>query len=265
LKFSRDELEKANGAKDEFLAMISHELRTPLNVIMGYTGLVREGMFGALNPQQDDALKKVALQSNDLLSIVSNLLRATQIGSGEIKAERARTDLGQLLDELKNRYDLPATNGLALNWDFPSDLPTVETDSEKLKHILVNLIHNAIKFTEKGSVTIAARHRPKSKTLRFTVADTGPGIAKESLPIIFDMFHQVDGSNTRLHGGLGLGLYIVKKYTELLGGKIKVKSAPGRGSVFTVAFPYESSLCRESILPAVRPESRIADPWVMER
>jgi len=264
LKSSRDKLDKANRAKDEFLAMISHELRTPLNVIMGYTGLVREGMFGALNPQQDDALKKVAIQSNDLLSIVSNLLRATQIGSGEIKAERARTDLGQLLDEIKNGYDLPLNNELTLNWDFPSDLPIVETDSEKLKHTLVNLIHNAIKFTEKGSVTIAARHLPKSKTLRFTVADTGPGIAKESLPIIFDMFHQVDSSNTRAHGGLGLGLYIVKKYTELLGGKIKVKSAPGRGSVFRVALPYESSLCRESILPAVIPESRIADLWMIE-
>ncbi|MDP3919404.1 MAG: ATP-binding protein, partial [Candidatus Omnitrophota bacterium] len=258
------ELEKANRAKDEFLAMISHELRTPLNVMMGYTGLLREGMFGALNPQQDDALKKVAIQSNDLLSIVSNLVRTTQIGSGEIKAERARTDLGQLLDEIKTAYDLPLNNGLTLNWDFPSDLPTVETDSEKLKHTLVNLINNAIKFTEKGSVTIAARHLPKSKTLRFTVADTGVGISRESLPLIFDMFHQLDSSNTRAHGGLGLGLYIVKKYTELLGGKIKVKCALGRGSVFRVALPYESSLCHESTLPAVTPESRIVDPWMTE-
>jgi signal transduction histidine kinase/putative methionine-R-sulfoxide reductase with GAF domain len=235
------DLEKANRTKDEFLAMISHELRTPLNVIMGYTGLLRESMFGALNPQQDDALKKVVIQSNDLLSIVSNLLRATQIGSGEIKAERARTDLGQLLDEIKNAYDLPATNELTLNWDFPSDLPTVETDSEKLRHILVNLIHNAIKFTEQGSVTVAARHLPKCKTLRFTVADTGPGIPKESLSIIFDMFHQVDSSNTRAHGGLGLGLYIVKKYTELLGGKIEVKSDLGEGSNFTVTIPCETA------------------------
>jgi len=105
---------------------------------------------------------------------------------------------------------------------------------------------------------------PKCKTLRFTVADTGPGIPRDSLPIIFDMFHQLDSSNTRTHGGLGLGLYIVKKYTELLGGKIKVKSARGRGSVFMVALPYESSLCRESILPAVTLESRIADPWMIE-
>jgi PAS domain S-box-containing protein len=259
------ELEKSNRAKDEFLAMISHELRTPLNVMMGYTGLLREGMFGALNPQQDDALKKVVIQSNDLLSIVSNLLRATQIGSGEIKAQRARTDLGPLLDDLKNGYDLPLNNGLTLNWDFPSDLPTVDTDSEKLRHILVNLIHNAIKFTEKGSVTIAARHLPISKTLRFTVADTGPGIAKKSLPLIFDMFHQVDSSNTRAYGGLGLGLYIVKKYTEMLGGEIKVKSTPGRGSVFRVALPYESMPSGQFTLPAVTPQSRIADPWIMER
>ncbi len=223
------ELEKANRAKDEFLAMISHELRTPLNVMMGYTGLLQEGMFGALNPQQDDALKKVAVQSNDLLNIVMNLLRATQIGSGEIKAEWARTDLGQLLDEIKNGYDLPKKNELTLNWDFPSDLPIVETDSEKLRHILVNLIDNAIKFTEKGSVRITAHHLPKSNTLRFTVADSGPGIPQELLPNIFDMFHQVDGSDTRAHGGLGLGLYLVKNFVELLGGKIKVRSAPGRG------------------------------------
>jgi len=203
--------------------------------------LLREGMFGALNPQQDDALKKVVIQSNDLLSIVSNLLRATQIGNGEIKAERARTDLGQLLDEIKNGYDLPATNELTLNWDFPSDLLIVETDSEKLRHILVNLINNAIKFTDKGSVTITACHLPKSKTLRVTVADTGPGIAKESLPIIFDMFHQLDGSNTRKHGGLGLGLYIVKKYTELLGGKVQAKSELGQGSTFTVTIPCQTA------------------------
>ena len=241
LNASKDELEKANKIKDEFLGVMSHELRTPLNVIMGYTGLVREGMFGALNPQQDDALKKVAIQSNDLLSIVSNILRATQIGNGEVKAEWARTDLGQLLDEIKSTYDLPATNELTLNWDFPSDLPTVETDSEKLRHILVNLIHNAIKFTEKGCITIGARHLPKSKTLRFTVADTGPGIPRESLPIIFDKFHQLDSSNTRTHGGLGLGLYIVKKYTELLGGEIEVKSELDRGSTFTVTIPYESA------------------------
>jgi signal transduction histidine kinase len=246
LKSSRDELEKANKIKDEFLSVMSHELRTPLNVMMGYTGLLREGMFGALNPQQDDALKKVVIQSNDLLSIVSNLLRATQIGNGEIKAERARTDLGQLLDEIKNGYDLPATNELTLNWDFPSDLLIVETDSEKLRHILVNLINNAIKFTEKGSVTITARHLPKSKTLRVTVADTGPGIARESLPIIFDMFRQLDGSNTRAHGGLGLGLYIVKKYTELLGGKVEVKSDLGKGSNFTVTIPCEAAAQRPS-------------------
>jgi len=198
------------------------------------------------------------------LGIVTNLLRATQIGSGKIKAERARTDLDQLLDELKNGYDPPMMNELTINWDFPSDLPSVETDSEKLRHILVNLIDNAIKFTERGSVRITARHLPKTKTLRFTVADSGPGIPKESLPNIFDMFHQVDGSDTRAHGGLGLGLYLAKNFVELLGGKIKVKSAPGRGSVFMVTLPYESSLCRESILPAVTAQSRIADPWMIE-
>ncbi len=255
------ELERANRTKDEFLAMMSHELRTPLNVLMGYTGLLREGMFGALNPQQENALEKVAIQSNDLLGIVMNLLRATEITGGEIKAERARTDLGQLLGELKNRYELLKKNELTLKWEFPSDLPPVETDGEKLRHILVNLIDNAIRFTPNGSVWITAHHLSKTKTLRFTIADSGLGIAKESLPNIFDMFRQADGSDTRAHGGLGLGLYLAKNFVELLGGKIKVKSALGRGSVFTVTLPYESNPFCGSILPAVTPESSITNPW----
>jgi signal transduction histidine kinase len=241
LKSSRDELEKANQVKDKFLSVISHELRTPLNVIMGYTGLLAEGMLGALNLQQDDALKKVAIQSHDLLSIVSNLLRATQIGSGEIKAERAKMDLGQLLDEIKNAYDLPRNNELTLNWDVSGNLPIVETDSVKLRHILENLINNAIKYTEKGHIGISGRYLSQTNTIEFKVADTGIGIAKESLPIIFDKFHQLDDSNTRPYGGMGLGLYIVKKYTELLDGEVEVKSELGKGSTFTVTIPCETA------------------------
>jgi signal transduction histidine kinase len=106
-----------------------------------------------------------------------------------------------------------------------------------LTDILQMLIDNAIKFTENGSIKIAARHSQKSKTVQFTVADTGEGIPKESLPVIFELFRQADSSETRLYSGVGLGLYIVKKYTELLKGKIKVRSKMGKGSVFTIAIP----------------------------
>lgn len=111
------------------------------------------------------------------------------------------------------------------------------TDSRKLKYILENLINNAIKFSEKGDVRISVRHFPESKTVKFKVADEGIGIAKESLPFIFDKFHQVDSSQTRSFGGAGLGLYIVKKFTELLEGTIEVESEYDKGSTFTLTLP----------------------------
>jgi len=117
----------------------------------------------------------------------------------------------------------------------------VETDSGKLKEILQNLIGNALKFTEKGTVSITARYIPEAKTLVLRVADTGAGIPKELVPIIFEKFRQVDGSNTRAHDGVGLGLYIVKKYTEMLGGEVEVKSEIGKGSTFTVTIPCETA------------------------
>ena len=179
-------------------------------------------------------------QANDLLTTLNDVLRATQIGSGLIKAKKAKVNLGDFLDELKMSYDFPMRKELTLGWDYPSDLPDAETDSEKLKHILQNLINNAIKFTGKGHVRISARHLPRVKIVKSKVTDTGIGIPKESLPIIFDMFHQGDASDTRLHGGVGLGLYIVKKYTELLGGDIRVESDSGIGSVFTVVIPSQT-------------------------
>jgi signal transduction histidine kinase len=242
LKSSRDELQKANQIKDEFLGVISHELRTPLNVIMGYTGLLVEGMFGELSPEQNNAVHTVTIQSQDLLSIVNKILQATRIESGEIiPVIRTGVNLTGFLDELKIAYDIPTKKELTINWDYPFDLPYVEADSGKLKEILQDLLSNALKFTEEGSVSISAQYIPEAKTLVLRVADTGVGIRKELVPIIFEKFRQVDGSNTRLHGGVGLGLYIVKKYTELLGGEVEVKSELGKGSTFTATIPCETA------------------------
>ncbi|MBI3063268.1 MAG: hypothetical protein HYY83_14965, partial [Deltaproteobacteria bacterium] len=141
---------------------------------------------------------------------------------------------------------------LALNWDYPGDLPFIKADSAKLRQVLQNLINNAIKFTDKGSITISTRFLPVSDSpplrfgetgnrvtgvVEFKVADTGVGIPKEMLPVIFDRFRQVDSSETRSFGGVGLGLYIVKKFTELLGGTVEVESEVGKGSTFTVTIP----------------------------
>jgi signal transduction histidine kinase len=136
---------------------------------------------------------------------------------------------------------VPLNKEVTLNWDYPVDSLTITTDSAKLKHILQNLINNAIKFTSQGSVSITAKYISQARAAQFQVADTGIGIPQEMLPSIFEMFHQVDSSETRTYGGVGIGLYIVKKYTDLLGGEIEAKSALGKGTTFTLTIPAEST------------------------
>jgi signal transduction histidine kinase len=232
------ELERANKVKDEFLSLISHELRTPLTVIIGYLGMIKDRILGEINQEQERALERVMIRANDQLAMIISILHATQIEAEEVKVESYEVSLGDFLQHLKSLYELPLGKEVALNWDYPSDLPVVKTDGEKLKNILQNLINNAIKFTEKGWVKISARCLD-SKVAEFKVADTGIGIEKEFFVVIFDRFRQVDSSETRPYGGVGVGLYIVKQYTELLGGKVEVESEVGKGSTFTVTIPCE--------------------------
>ncbi|MBI1992999.1 MAG: GAF domain-containing protein [Deltaproteobacteria bacterium] len=251
LRASRDELERANKIKDEFLSVMSHELRTPLNVVVGYAGMIREGLLGEINPQQDEALRKMLDRANDQLALVNNILYATVLETEHINVESHAVVLGDFLKQLSSTYENPLNKQLTFNWDCSSPLAVVHTDSAKLKHILRNLIDNAFKFTAKGSITVSARvsdqpsaisYQPTQNSQRwveFKVADTGAGIAIEHLPIIFDKFKQVDSSETRLYGGVGMGLYIVKKFTELLGGTVEVESEVGKGSTFTVRIPLQ--------------------------
>ena len=245
---------EANKAKDEFLSVMSHELRTPLNVVMGYTGMIKEGILGTINPEQERALEKVITRSSDLLLMITQILQATSIEAGKIKIEKREVELSDLLDDLKSSYEVVTDKQILLNWDYPPRPLTIKTDSEKLKLILLNLINNALKFTDEGHVYISARVSPmpprpsaplpgsagageQGRMVELRVADTGIGIPKEVLPSIFEMFRQVDSSETRSYGGVGMGLYIVKKYTELLGGRIEADSTPGKGSAFTVTLP----------------------------
>jgi signal transduction histidine kinase len=231
------ELEKANRVKDEFLGFVSHELKTPVNTIFGYTEMIQSKMLGEINSEQERALRKVIANSRDLLNMINTLLEATKIEAGAVQIEIHDVDLGNFFEELRSAYDVPLNRELTLIWDYHSDLPVVKSDSEKLKHVLQNLINNAIKYTDKGSVTVFARHLRDSNLVEFKVTDTGIGIPEEALPFIFEMFRQVNGSETRSCGGVGLGLHIVKKFTELLGGKIEVETKESRGSTFTVSIP----------------------------
>src|SRR5207249_10590903 len=142
--------------------------------------------------------------------------------------------------ELTAGNDHAVPNEEKVKWDFPPDLPTAKAHPGKLGHILTNLINNAIKFTDQGSVTISARHLSSNKLMEFKVADSGVGIATDQLSIIFEKFRQVDSSDTRAYGGVGLGLYIVKKYAGRLGGTIQVESSLGHGSTFTLRIPCEA-------------------------
>ncbi len=230
-------LVKANKAKDEFLSVMSHELRTPLNVVMGYSQMVKDGIFGQINPEQERALQKVTARSKELLNMISEILQVASMEAGQMKVEIQEIQLGEFLDELRSTYEIPLDKKLTFNWDYRSEPRIMRTDGDKLKHILQNLINNAIKFTDEGHIEVSARYCGETKMAEFKVADTGTGIQEELVPSIFEMFRQLNSSLTRDHEGAGLGLYIVKKYSDILGGKIQVESEVGKGSVFTVTLP----------------------------
>lgn len=233
------DLEIANKVKDEFLGVMSHELRTPLSVVSGYSQLMKDGMLGEINEEQDRALSLVLRRTNDLLILISSILDATNIESGALRVVREEVRLRDFLEELRMGYNIRLKKPINLNWDWPVDLPVIHTDGVKLRQILQNLINNAIKFTDQGNITILVRSAPAH--VSFKISDMGVGIPEDALPFIFDKFRQVDGSNARLYEGVGLGLYIVKKFTALLGGKIDVESAVGKGSTFSLTIPILST------------------------
>ena len=226
------DLEKAIHAKNEFLNVMSHELRTPLSVIGGYAQALSIGIAGELSPEQGKITEKIIFQSNELLRMINEILQVGSLQAGSVQAYFENTNLIDLFRNLQSTFEALPKQSIVVKWDIPDDMPTVKTDGDKLKHILQNLIHNAMKFTEEGSVIISARCLHDS--IEIAVKDTGVGIEKEKLPVIFDIFRQVDSSQTRSHGGVGVGLFIVKKYVELLNGKIEVASSPGRGTTFTL-------------------------------
>ncbi len=234
------ELEKANKVKDEFLSLMSHDLRTPLTDIVGYTGIIKDHLLGPVNPEQEKALGKIANRSSDLLATINSILNVTKLGIEDVEVHSQEIDLGEFLNDLKAAYTASSNQHATLVWDYPDRLPVLKTDRSLLKQILQNLIHNALKFTKKGSIKISARCIPQSKII-FQVADTGIGISKHSLPMIFERSRQSDGSNAGYHERQTLGLYTAKKLTELLGGKIEVESEPGKGSTFTVTLPFQSA------------------------
>lgn len=233
------ELDKSNKIKDEFLGVMSHELRTPLNIIMNYAEAFRMGMFGEINRDQKKCTEKMRVQAVHLLTLINGILEITKIESGSVTLQKEPFDLGDFLAESRSDYMMPIEKNLTLQWHYPPDLPTIVGDRIKLKQILTNLINNAIKFTDQGSVIVSAQALDRGHTLELEVTDTGPGIPEDMLPRVFDKFRQIDNTMTRNHSGAGLGLYIVKTFVELFEGTISVQSKVGEGSTFTVRLPIK--------------------------
>ncbi len=229
------DLRRASELKSQFAANISHELRTPLHIITGCAELMEAGSFGPVMDEQKNACRIVLDSASQLLRIVDAALEINQMDLGASTVSLERVYFQELWQELQ--VELETKEGVAVEWEQRQGVEWVVTDVQKLKMILKQLLGNAIEYTEKGVVraTLGIDHGARSFVVE--VQDTGAGIAKKDLPEIFDMFTQVDGSLTRRHGGLGLGLYLVKRLVEELSGSIDVQSSPGSGSCFTVRLP----------------------------
>jgi two-component system OmpR family sensor kinase len=246
------DLERSNHVKEEFLGVISHELRTPLNVVRGYVEILQTGMFGAMNSEQLEAVEKIANQTRIQLAMINSILNATTMESEVASVQTEVFSLGDFLEDFRVAFPDPADGHLYFEWCYSPSLPEIRSDRTKLQYILQNLINNAVKYTPRGMVAVSAEVRmgaplvpdPENANSRkcwlsLRVGDTGVGIAEEFLPVIFEKFSQVDSSTTRAHEGIGLGLHIVKRCTELLNGTVKVESELGKGTTFFVTIPCE--------------------------
>ena len=229
-------LENAARLKADFVATMSHELRTPLNVIVGYNALLLDRAYGDITTEQRDILRRVERSAYELLELINATLDMSRLEAGRVPLDLHEVSLPDLIAEVDGETrSLREKPGVRFAWRIHPQLPRVRTDPLKLKVVLKNLIGNAMKFTEQGRVTVSAQ--PLEGWLEFAVADTGVGIAADALQVIFEPFRQGDGSTTRRYGGVGLGLYIVRRLLDILHGSINVDSEPGRGSTFRFMIP----------------------------
>jgi len=255
LEDSYGKLKELDRLKSNFLATMSHELRTPLTSVIGYSEMMLEGLGGSLTDEQREYIGIIMEKGENLLQLITSILDITKIEAGRIRLVMSEVDLSQLLrDAAATVLPQARKKRITVNCEAPQDLPKVQSDREKVRQCLVNLVSNAVKFTPAGGqVTVGAALAPPDRVALF-VSDTGIGIAEEHLAKVWDVFYQVDGSNTREYGGAGLGLAIVKSFVEAHGGEVQVKSTPETGSTFTLYLPLRSE--RAAPVPAPPAERR---------
>jgi signal transduction histidine kinase/CheY-like chemotaxis protein len=265
LTMNNEELVRATLLKDEFLANMSHELRTPLNAILGMTEGLQEGIFGAANPSQLQAVQTIERSSNHLLELINDILDLAKIGAGHIELECAPTNIYDLCNSsLAFVKQQAIQKRIRLQIQLPPRIPNISIDERRIRQVLINLLNNAVKFTPVGgnialNVTIEADNTTSS-FIRLAVIDTGIGINSADLDKLFQPFMQVDIALNRQHNGTGLGLALVKGMVEMHGGTVQVRSEVGVGSQFIVDLPIPQGDYDENIQGLIAPALGFSQP-----
>ena len=255
------ELERANRSKDEFLANMSHELRTPLNVILGLSEVLLEHLRGPLTEPQEKALHLISSSGQHLLGLINDILDVSKVEAGKLQIHPDVISVKELCESSLNFVrELALKKSISLDYWNSEAIKSVYADPQRLKQILVNLLNNAVKFTpEKGNVSLEVEVSEERDRIQFIVTDTGIGISTEDLQKLFKPFTQLDSSLSRQHDGTGLGLVLVYKFTELHGGSVRVESAVGTGSRFTIVLPWS-----ETPSTTTDPDETVSVPVKME-
>jgi signal transduction histidine kinase len=229
--------QKNNRLKSQFVANVSHELRTPLNAVLGFAGILLEGMHGEFNPPVQHLLQRIESNAQRLLSLINDILDIGKIEAGQMDIKSLSVSTYDLVKQWESyTEELVKAKGLKLTVEIDPSLPDqVYADPDRLTQIATNLLSNAAKFTERGEIKLLCKARDNMWSIQ--VQDTGIGIPEEAFSYIFEPFRQVDGSSTRRYGGTGLGLTIVHNICHLMNGTISFRSKSGEGSTFTVTLP----------------------------
>jgi signal transduction histidine kinase len=236
LREALERAQTASQAKSEFLASMSHELRTPLSAIIGYMELLAGEMVGPVAPLQKNYLGRVKTAARHLISIIEEILTFSRIEAGKEEVRVEHVDATKLVRDVGELFEPQALEkGLALEVSLPDERVVVGTDPTRLRQILINLLGNAMKFTDTGDVALAMTLT--DDRVHFCIRDTGPGITAADLERIFDPFTQLDQSLKRVKGGTGLGLPVSRRLAHLLGGDLTVASVPSEGTTFTLWLP----------------------------